>query len=122
MAFAEIKRASAAHKYTFRVTSVDGSEVRVLWEGDAMGEAEREAEKHAREARVAGSTATISLDSFRLDLERRWVERRFISRAPSVTPIRKSAGKKGRPRVLFVPMEFGTWSNGTQPSMPIAVS
>lgn len=113
MAFADTRRTeSAAHKYTFRVSSIDGSTVRVLWEGDGMGEAENQAEAFALAARAAGSRETIALDSFRLDIERRWCERHFVSRAPSVIPLRRSAGTKGRPKILYMPLEFPTWTSG----------
>ena len=113
MAFADPKKsASAAHKYTFRVTAIDGSDVRTLWEGDGRGEAEWRYEKHALEARAAGSRATIALDSFRLDIERQWCERHLTSRAPSVIPIRRTPGVKGRPKVLYMPLEFPTWMSG----------
>ena len=117
MAFADIKRSqSAAHKFTFRVTAIDGSDVRTLWEGDHLGEAEPAFEKHALEHRAKGSTATVALDSFRLDIERRWCERTLVSRPPSVTPIRRASGKrsagKARPKILFMPLEFPTWLGG----------
>lgn len=113
MAFAEIARTdSAAHKYTHRVVSIEGTLVRVLWEGGSMGDGETAAQRFAEEARASGSRATIAMDSFRIDVERRWVQRGFWSRPVSVLPIRKSVGRKGRPRILFMPLELATWANG----------
>lgn len=113
MAFADPKRTeSAAHKYTHRVTSIDGATISILWEGDNLFEADTTATRFANEARISGSQASIVLDSFRLDIERRWMRRGLWSRPVSVTPIRKSPGKKGRPRILFMPLELATWHNG----------
>ena len=113
MAFADIKRsASAAHKYTFRVSAIEGSTTRVLWEGDSMMEGEKQVATFAEAARASGSKETIALDSFRLDLERMWCERQFTSRPPSVTPIRRTLGARGRPKILYLPLEFPTWLGG----------
>lgn len=112
MAFAEIKRTeSAAHKYSHRVVSIEGAIVRVLFEGGDLAEAETVAARFAQEARASGSRETIALDSFRLDIERRWVQRGLWSRPASVTPIRP-LGRKGRPKILFMPLELATWANG----------
>lgn len=112
-AYQEVKKTdSVAHKFIFRVTALEGSTARVLWEGDSIGAGTAEAEKFAEEARAAGSSETIVLDSFKLDLERRWVHRLLTSRPPSVTPIRTIGGKRNRPRILFLPLELPTWNNG----------
>lgn len=113
MAFADIQRSqSAAHKYTYRVSSIEGSTVRVLWEGDQMGVGQTEAERFAVEARSKGSRETIVLDGFRLDIERMWCDRLLTSRAPSITPIRRALGRKGRPKILYMPLEFPSWLLG----------
>lgn len=113
MGFAEPKRTeSAAHKYYHRVASIEGAVVRILWEGDNLGEAETMAARLAQQARESGSRETIALDSFRLDIERRWVQRGVWSRPVSAIPIRKTPGRKGRPRVLFMPLEMANWTNG----------
>ena len=110
MAFVEAKRSqSVGHKYTFRVSGVIGSSTRILWEGDSMAEAEKQYEAFATVARAEGSQETISMDSFRLEIERHWVQRNGHSRPPSVTRIH---GKKARPSILYMPLEFQTWEAG----------
>lgn len=111
MAFKEPKNTSAlAHKNTFQVSSIEGSTVKILWQGESLGIAESEAERLSIEARESGSQATIALDGFRLDLEKVWVHRSFTSRAPSnVIPLRRL----DRPqRILYLSLEFPTWNQG----------
>lgn len=115
MSYAEIqRRETMAHKFVFRVSAINGSAVRILWEGDSLGEGENQAEAAATAARAAGSSETITLDGFRIDIEKRWTARIFTSRPPSVTPIRHTPGLRGRPRVLFLSLEFPTWTNGAR--------
>lgn len=111
--YAEAKKTdSLAHKFTFRVTALEGANARVLWEGDSIGIGQSEAERFAELARANGSNETIVFDSFKLDLERRWVHRLLTSRPPSAAAIRSIGGRRGRPRILFMPLELPTWNNG----------
>lgn len=113
MAFSDAKRTeSVAHKYIFRVAAIEGSTVRVLWEGDSMGDGEKQAENFAIEARKRGSQETVVMDCFRLEVEKLWVQRAFSSRPPSILPPVRHPGKKGRPRILYMPLEFSTWAGG----------
>ena len=103
--YAEIKRTqSMAYKYVFRVSSIVGSTVQILWEVESLGDGEAIAERRADEARAKGSQETIALDGFRLDIEKQWTARILTSRPPSVTPIRSSRGRRGRPRILYLPL------------------
>lgn len=113
MAFSDAKRTeSVAHKYVFRVAAIAGSTVRVLWEGDSMGDGEKEAERHAIEARERGSQETVVMDCFRLEVEKLWVQRSFSSRPPSILPTSIGRRGRGRPKILYMPLEFSTWAGG----------
>ena len=123
MAFPDTRRSgSVAHKYVFRIVSIRGSTVDILWDsqthpGASLGDAESEAERLAAEARAQGSDATIALDCFRIEVEKWWVQRPFISRPPSVAPAGATAHPilqlpARRPRILYLPLEFATWGAG----------